>query len=225
MQNSNSARFITYILAAIVFVACGLYIVCYAAGYKIDFVNREIKQTAMIDVQADDLSEVMLDNKSVGFGRKILRDIEPGSYNIEVKKPGYYPWYRTVELSAGQASILNDVILFKQGISAEQFNSEVNSDSLTKLSDTDNITVSKGEIYQNGQFVTRLSSDVTGACWYTDRRYIAFTAGGKLNIIEIDGTNQVELLTKTSNSPAIFVNSGKSVIFENDNKILQAQIK
>jgi hypothetical protein len=73
--------------------------------------------------------------------------------------------------------------------------------------------------------VTRFATDPLGVSWYSDRRYMAFTQDNMLKIIGIDGTNIVDILKKNSDTPVVFVNSGKSVIYENDGKIYRAEIK
>lgn len=216
----------TFLVTAVLFLIVGFLVVSYAAGYKIDFVNRSMRQTAMIDIQTKTKdSEIYLNNKLVGTESHVARDLDPGVYEVRVSKVGYHDWNKSVKLNAGQAEVLNDIKLFLLEPKIEEFVSDLNIPSLLKLSDTDNIVSSAGEIYQNGQLVTRLSSDIQGVCWYPDRKYIAFSTNSKLNIVEIDGTNLIEILEKDSSSPVIFVNSGVSVIYENKGKVFRATIR
>ena len=200
--------------------------VSYASGYKIDFVNKKITQTGMIDIKTDPPdSDIFIDGEKKGIGRVTAKNLEPKSYYIKVERNSYHSWSKKFELKGGEAVILNEVVLFKTNPKIEEFKSDANVNTFINLADTDNLTVSKGEIYQNGQLVTRLSDDIFGVCWYPNRYYIAFTSNNKLKIIEIDGTNLIDLLEKNSITPIIFINSGHSIIFENQNKIYKAEIR
>lgn len=219
-------RYISYLLTAVLFLAIAFFVITYASGYKIDLVNKKIKQTAMLDIQTKTKdSEIYLNNELKGSGSVLLRDLEPGTYEVKISEEGYHDWTKTVTLDPGEAETLNDIALFLVNPTIEEFSEDFDADSITKLADVDNLSASSGEIYQNGQLVTRLSTDVFGASWYPDRRYIAFTTNDRLNIIEIDGTNRIELLDKKSQSPVVFVNSGVSVIYESDGKIYRATIR
>jgi hypothetical protein len=141
-----------------------------------------------------------------------------------VQKDGYFTWHKDLVLDPGEAEIINDVILFKTNPEIEEYKVD-QTGFFDKLSDKDQIVVSNNEIYQNSNYVTRFSQEVSGVCWYSDRRYIAYTYDGKLKIIEIDGTNEISLLDKNSTSPVVFLSSGKYVIFEKDSKIYRAKIR
>jgi hypothetical protein len=166
-----------------------------------------------------------MDGKLEGKGKTTIRGLQAKSYLVEVKKDGYHTWSKEVEIGKGEAITLNGIILFKENPVIEEFSQNIDKSSISKLADTDNIQVANGEIYQNGLLVTRFANDPLGVSWYSDRRYMAFTQDGSLKIIGIDGTNIIEILKKSSDSPVIFVNSGRSVIYENDGKVYRAEIR
>ena len=219
-------KIFNYILSAIIFVLLALIIIAYASGYKIDLISRNISATSLIEIQtgAHD-AEIYLNNKFVGNGRATIRNLGPGRYEIKIKRNDYKEWSKTINLSAGQAEIFNDIVLFKENPRVEKFDFGADKEKLFKLSDTSMLRSNGGEIYQNDILVTRISSNVKGICWYTDPRYIAFTADNKLKIVQFDGTNMINLADKDSESPVVFVNSGKSVIFENKGEIYRAEIR
>jgi hypothetical protein len=216
-------RTLYYILAVILFLICAFLVVTYAAGYKIDIKQRKMSQTGIISVQTDG-GQIYINGKFEGTDEVTLRNLVSGKYLVEVKKDGYHPWSKSFELAPGEAKILDNVVLFKENPKVEEYKIET-SDFFQKLADTDNLQVNGGEIYQNGNFITRFEKDVFGASWYPDRKYISFTYEGKLRIMEIDGSNNIEIATKNSTSPAVFVNSGRTAIYENDGKIYRAEIR
>lgn len=212
-----------YLTAIAAFFVSAFFVITYASGYKVDITNRKLNQTGLISVTTDN-ADVYLGDKLIGNGKITERDLTPGSYNITVKKEGYFDWNKEIELDPGQAEIINYIVLFKQNPEVKEYQVE-QADFLTKFTDTDGLQTTNNEIYQNSNFVTRFAKDVFGACWYPDRRYLAFTNDNKLKIIEIDGTNEISLFDKSSQTPVVFVNSGRVVIFENNSKIYQAQIR
>ena len=211
------------IIVGIVFLSCVSLALIYVTGYQIDIANKDFKQTGIISVQADN-ADIYLDDKLVGNDKITLRNITPNDYNIKVKIEGYHTWEKNIELEAGEAVALNNIVLFKENITPQEFTVD-QGDFFNKIADTAQIRVNDGEIFQNDQLVTRFDQNVYGASWYPNNQYIAFTYNEKLHIMEIDATNDIVTLDKSSQTPAVFVNSGKSVIYENNGKIYQAQIR
>jgi hypothetical protein len=212
-----------YVFSIIIFLIAAFFITAYASGYKFDIRKGNISQTVMLVVETDGYN-IDLDGKFIGKDKVTLRDLKPGEYQIRIYKEGYQDWTRKVELSPGQAGIINDAILFKSSPAVSEYSLDDKS-FFTKISDRDGLSVQDHEIIQNGNFVTRFAREVKGVSWYPDRRYIAYTYENKLKIIEIDGTNEIILVDKTSDSPAVFINSGRSVIYENDGKVYKADIR
>jgi hypothetical protein len=213
-----------YLIAIIAFFVGAFFIITYASGYKIDITNRNISQTGMIIVEADPEATVYLNDIEQGNGKQTLRSLKPQTYNVSIKRDGYFSWTKDFELEPGEAETINDAILFKTNPEIEEYKVDQN-DFFNKLADTDQITVSSNEIYQNANYVTRFSKEVSGVSWYSDRRYIAYTYENRLKIIEIDGSNEVNLLDKNSLSPVVFISSGRYVIFEKDSKVYRAKIR
>lgn len=219
-------KLLNILFVGIFFVACAVLIIVYASGYKLDLTNRQLTATGLIEVLSKDNSaQIFLNDVFVGAGNKTIRDLAAGQYLISVKKEGYHEWSKNVSLQSGEAEIFNNIILFKENPTIEKSDLATDLEFLAKLADTSNLRSENGEIFQNDTFVTRVSGDVTGLSWYPNLQYIGFTNNGKFKIAEIDGANQVEIFDKTSQSPAVFVNSGKTVIFENDGKFYRAEIR
>lgn len=217
------ARVLYYIALTVVFTIGGFFIIAYAAGYKIDIQSRRISSTGMIVIQTED-ADIFVNGESVGNDNATLRHLAPGQYEIEISKEGYQTWVKTIELTSGEAEIINDDILFKTTPTIEEYKIS-QTDFFNKLADTDGVAVQDGELYQNGNFVTRFAEPIKGACWYSDRRYIAYTYQNTLKIIEIDGTNEISIGEKKSDTPVVFLSSGRSVVYESDGKVYKADIR
>lgn len=219
-------RSIVYFVLVIAFLVLGFFVVTYAAGYTVDFRNRQVSKTGLISltVKTPD-TQIYVNDKIVGNSTMVLRTLSPGAYKIEIKKQNFHDWSKTVELHEQEAVTLSNIILFRQDPLFESYDSNVTVQGLAGLADLDSIDISGGEIYQNDDLVTRLSTDIFGASWYPDHKHISFSSDGMFRIIDVDGSNMIELFKKDSNSPVIFVSSGIFVIFEDKNQIFRAQIR
>lgn len=220
---SNRVKNIYYTIGVFIFIIAGFFCITYATGYKVDISTRNLVQTSMIVVQTDN-ADISLDNKPVGTGKVVLRDLKSGHYNIDISKEGYHSWNRAIDLVPGEAEIIDDDILFKTEIVPQEY-TVTEPGFFANLSDAQNLSTVSNELYQNSNFVTRFTEEIKGVCWYSDRRYIAYTYDNHLKIIETDGTNEVLILEKNSDTPAVFTNSGRSVVYENNGKVYKADIR
>ncbi len=227
-MNSNNAfvRSLVYLFLVIAFLVLGFFIVTYAAGYTIDFKNRQVSKTGLINltVRTPD-TMIYLDEKLVGNGSMVLRSLQPGNFKIKIKKEGFRDWSKTVKLHEQEAMTLSNIVLFRKDPPIEMYDSKLTEQDLANLSNLDSINIMGGEIYQNDDLVTRLSTDVFGASWYTDHNHISFSSDGSFRIVDIDGNNMVELFKKDSRSYVTFASSGKFVIFEDKGQTFRAQIR
>ncbi len=224
MSTLSRIFFIFIVVAA--FILCAVVIVIYAAGYKINVQNKNITQTALINIAVDPSdSQVYLNGKLIGKGSQTIRSIDAGDYTLEVKKSGYFTFKKNIEAKEGQAVIVGSVDLFLEKPIIGEADKKISTENLSLLSDSDNLTSTNGELRVSGELVTRLSSEITGPSWFDNKQYIAFTNAGKLKIIAVDGTNLIEIADKDSASPVIFTKSGRFVIYENQGKIVQAKIR
>jgi hypothetical protein len=207
------------------FIVCAIVVVTYAAGYKIDIQNRNITKTSLISIQVDSAKQsVYLNGNLAGSGSQTIRNLTTGNFQVEVKQDDYYDWSKTVDLEPGQAIVYSGIELFLK-TPQEQKITGFDNNTFQSLADNSDLTVSQGEIRYNNNLVTRFSGEVTGVSWYPGRQYIAFTNGGKLKIISIDGSNLYEILDKNSTSSVLFTNSGSTVIYESDGQDFQAKIR
>lgn len=219
-------RSVLYLLLVILFLVMGFFIVTYAAGYTIDFKNRQVSKTGLINLIVKTPNvQIYLNDKLVGDKTMILRGLSPDRYKIDVEKDNFHNWTQTIELHEQEAITLTGIVLFRQNPQIELYDSVLNPDSLASLADTESIAVSDGEIYQNDNLVTRLTTEISAASWYPDHKHIVFSSNGKLCIIDTNGTNVIELFKKDSKSFVVFASSGKYVIFEDNGQIYRAQIK
>lgn len=212
------------LLLVIIFLIMAMFVVGYASGYGLDIESRKVYRTGIIEVQPQpEDADVYINDKLVSNGR-YRENLLPGNYKLRISKEGYFDYARSIDLKIGQAIIINDSQLFLKNPTIEKFAESSFKNELSKVAETDGLSSSKGEIYQNDNLVTRYSSDIYGLNWFPNRRYISFTKDGRFHILSIEGDYEVDLFEKDSQSPAIFINSGKTVIYENKGELYSAKI-
>lgn len=210
----------------IFFAVAAFLVVCYAAGYNINIKTRKISPTALIDVSCDEEgAQIYLDEELVGGKNFTQKNLEPKQYNLKITKDGYYDWEKSFDLKPAEAKKFSSIVLFKKEPKIENYNVGLTPALIGKIADTQNLSVSGGEIFSSDGLVTRFMSEVFGPSWYPNTKIIAFTQDNRLKLIETDGTNIVDLLEKQSQTPVIFANSGHSVIYESAGQVYRATIR
>lgn len=214
------------VILSVLFIVVAAVVVTYSSGYIINLKQKSIFPTSILEIKADPSdSEIYLENDKVGIGSVVLKNLEPKVYKFQVKKEGYNTFEKYVSLEPSRVVSFQDIILFMIKPDSAVANKEVGPEALGQISDSTNITSANDEIYVDGNFITRLSEPISGACWYPGKNYIAFTSAGKLKVMYKDGSNLVDLLDKTSSSPVIFINSGKSVLYEASGMVYSSKIR
>lgn len=101
------------VLYTLVLIAFATIIYFYANGYRFDFSKQQITQTGVVDVESSvSGSDVYINEKLIGKTPKST-SLNVGSYNITVKRAGYYDWNKAINITEGKSVIL-DVWSVKQ---------------------------------------------------------------------------------------------------------------
>lgn len=125
-----------------VFIACILLfifitpmLVFYSQGYRINFNSssgeKKITQTGglflkALPKQADIFINGKLKKKTdFFFGSVLIENLSPNQYNIEVKKDGYSPWTKSLNVYEKQVTEARNIILIPQNISTQAMGENV----------------------------------------------------------------------------------------------------
>lgn len=214
-----------YIVLAILFAICATVIILITAGYKVDIKNHEITQTGIVIVKTLDKDcEIYLDENLVDKEKTVIRNLDPGFYNVLVKKGEYQSFKNDFYLNPGEAKIIDNVALFLEHPQIAEF-TESDKVLFEKLSDTSGLATSGGELFINDQFLTRFENKIQDVCWYPNDRFLGLTVEDYFKVVDIETLNEFPLFEKKSNKPAVFIDSGKTVLFESEGKIFSAKIR
>ena len=85
--------FILFFVLGTTFLAVQL-----AKGYKIDFTKKIIKPTGLLNISSSPLGAQVFVNGKLATATNNTLALEPGQYQIEIKKEGYWPWQKNLRI-------------------------------------------------------------------------------------------------------------------------------
>lgn len=94
--------------------------VLYTQGYRFDSQTKRITQTGGIFLKTwPKQANVYIDGKikdktDFFFGSVLIENLLPRPYKVEIRKDGFYPWKKTLDVAEKQVSEAKNVILFPQ---------------------------------------------------------------------------------------------------------------
>lgn len=238
MNNSRTKRLPQiiigqFLVSALIFVIAS-YLVLYSLGYKINLTTRKIIKTGLIVLSIDPKpQEILLDGKDIEPKSDTSISLEPGFYNVTVKKDGYQDWSTRSEVKGELVNYYKYVELFKSEVKLVELQDQGLIDILNSPSNTLAVNTPKGltnndyEIWIQSKLVTRFSSPISQAIWYSDNHHILFQQGGSIHIIDEDGSNNKTLVNLSDSSICKFVisNKGQDLLILQSSKYYIATIQ
>lgn len=107
------------ILALLFFITAPL-IVFYSLGWRLDFRTLKISQPGILYFKTFPNSvEIFVNGKlkkktDFLFSAAMVENLSPAKYDVELKKDGFYPWKKTLEIKKGEATEAKNVVLFPE---------------------------------------------------------------------------------------------------------------
>lgn len=117
---TKRTRTILFFICLLLFLIIGPSVVLYYMGYRFDFDSRKIVQTGGLFFKVWPKSaRIYLDSKlkkktDFLFGSALIEDLLPGKYEIQIKKEGFHPWKKTLEVREKQVTELKNVFLIPE---------------------------------------------------------------------------------------------------------------
>jgi hypothetical protein len=102
----------------IVFFTVSPIILLYTAGYRYDFKTHQIKQTGVLNIDAEpDNIKAYLDDVPLNKNLPIyLPNRAPGTYTIKLTAEGYRDWEKDINIESKRTTYIKDIILFKESV-------------------------------------------------------------------------------------------------------------
>ncbi len=109
-------RRILYITCILIFLLVAPPLILYTTGWRYDFTYNRLVSTGSLVVKSDPAAaQIRLNNRLFKAETPtIINDILPGKINLEVSRPGFYPWQRTVNVAARLTTFADNIKLFRQ---------------------------------------------------------------------------------------------------------------
>lgn len=205
--------------------------ITYASGYRYDFQEHRLYKVSVAKLVADPSADITVNNQELKIKTPKAFYLEPGDYQVALKKDGYQT--ALINLSLGQGQLYEDkfISLFKDNI-----NPEIKTRSVTNYSDyiddsltgqTKNLYVYYDhEIWSNSTLVTRLSEDIKSVAYYNNY-YIIYQTNSYIGVIRTSGQYNTVLFSVPETNPLNFEfkNHGKTLIASNSEIEILAEIK
>lgn len=146
-------------------------------------------------------------------------NLRPGWYEVSISKEQYQAWSKTVNVEAGQAVVLDDIVLILQNLVEVEFKTEQAGD-LSALYDSNDYppldVKNEIEIRSQDKLVTRLSQPVSLVKWYPDERHITYVSEGALWLIDLDGGG-IQKICDFKAKDYLIIENGRSVLIQDQN--------
>lgn len=216
------------VLVCLFFVAA-IIVILSAAGYRLQPDSRLVVQTSMIVVKSLPKGTTLTVNGKTeeGFTNWRVGSLQPGSYNVTVAKEGYRAWERTLQIDPGQTALFEDVLLFLNEPVIADIEGNQNEGFVSRLTNSESdsdIVIDGPELYYLGTLVTRLSGPISNARLYPDGAHIAYIYDNGFWVTDLDGSNSERLFDIAGDSPYVFLNGGRQILFQNNALLKTATI-
>ena len=107
-------RAVAFYTAVAVFLTLLPIVLSYSLGYKIDYNEFKIYKTGMIYVSSHPAgANVLINGRLHGdLTPTRMEELKPGTYKVEVRREGFYPWERDMEVRPNMVTKADRIILF-----------------------------------------------------------------------------------------------------------------
>lgn len=204
---TEKTRTVLFVIFVFLFLSLTPSVIFYSQGYRINFEEKKVVRTgAFYFKTSPGRAEVYLNGKlknrtSMLASSVLIENLLPKFYEIEIKKDGYHPWKKTMEIKEKEVTEAKNIILFPRNPQFAVINQKFPAiTGSATSSDKNKVIESNGyEIWVNlvGEsasaplsgadkvFLTRFSEKIGGIFWLNDY-YLIFNVGDKIKIAEID---------------------------------------
>jgi hypothetical protein len=192
-------RTILFFALVALFFATAPTVVLYSQGYRVDLEQKKITQVGafffeVIPTGAEIYINGKLSKKTDGiFGTALTKNFLPGTYSVLIKKQGYHPWRKTLEIRPKGVTEAKHIILFPDVIEFRE-----STASMPLLLPPKGVLTRGGELWvqRNGEeiFITRFSKEIKNISWIGEH-YLVFSMGSQIKITEIDKRDSLNIIT------------------------------
>lgn len=105
---NKKLRFGVLIFCFIVFITCASWLVLYVQGRTYDRTTQQLSRTGIIAAYTEpDNAELYVNEVLKDKTPAAVRFLEPGDYNITIRKQGYLPWHKRLQVQESKVTWVN----------------------------------------------------------------------------------------------------------------------
>jgi hypothetical protein len=188
----------------------------YSLGYAINSTDWSLVRTGLLEVDSggSDHAEVLVDGQIVSRKLPYRKALNPGKYTVEVRRTNHQSLRQTVVIEENRVTSYKDVTLIRTE-PIQRNAEEADIQYLRQAADTTGIVVISGEIWVDGELVTRLSQNILTTSWYPDRQHIIYQTEDAIWLLELKTkqTQKLVALTVPGQSQYRFKNDGRRLVY------------
>lgn len=119
---TRRTRTILFIFIVLLFFLIAPLIILYSQGYRFDFENKKFFQTGAFSFKVwPQGAWVSVDGKltkkaTFPFGAIYIANLSPKKYTVEIKKEGYFPWEKTLEIKEELVTENKNIFLVPENV-------------------------------------------------------------------------------------------------------------
>lgn len=114
---TKKTRMILFLICLFLFLLIAPTAIFYSQGYRFDFETKKITQTGGLFLKVIPKQvEIFIDGKlrkktDFFFGSALIENLLPKKYKIQIKKEGYYPWEKNLEIKEKEVTEAKNIVL------------------------------------------------------------------------------------------------------------------
>lgn len=178
-------RMANWLAGVVLFALASTVVLGIALGYQVDWENRRIVRTGLIEVHSNlnDLPASVFLNGELVASRLPLRQYAalPGTYEVRIEREGYQPWSYSVDVRENERVRLRGVLLtYTELRPAAVTDIRIDDPRFAAESSSGLEVRSNNELWLDEKLIARYSADVRAPRWYSGRQGAVVQAGSTL---------------------------------------------
>lgn len=237
---------LSHVFATLLYLVVAGFLVAGANGYLFNRHTLQFEQTGIINLTVEqEPVTVTYNDKSKVYKKSpiSLSYLLPGTYYVEVTKPGFIPWTKSIHVNEGEVVINPAIVLFKEGVASQPANEaqlRLLEESITKKEIDTDMDIRSREIWatqwertypfavasKNYRLIGRFMHPIAYATWMPGKNHIIFQIGNEIRVMDRDGANDHVLVRLQSAEPTVFLvtSDGKTLVYREGEQVFQREL-
>lgn len=120
-------RRLLYLTFFLIFFIIAPILILYTTGYSYNFKKNRLEKTGILVLGSQPKeARVYLNGRYKNTTPTRITRLLPNKYQVEIRKEGYYPWIKEVEIKSKLTTFYKDIILFRKSLPIIKIEGEIN---------------------------------------------------------------------------------------------------